>query len=79
LYFDTENVEYYVVDSRARPHSKYSIKIERFNQVVHAGKKMAFVPVPNKGYKAICIEMPSGKEVEALLKQLAKVATWYNE
>jgi len=32
-----------------------------------------------KATRAICIEMPSSKEVEALLKQLAKVAIWYNE
>ncbi len=79
LCFDTEHVEYYVVDSRARSYSKYSIKIERFNQVVHAGSKMVFVPVPGEGYNAIVIEMSSSKEVEALLKQLSKVATWYHE
>lgn len=77
--FDAENVGFSVVDSQAQLHSEHFLKIDRFIQVVHADNKIAFVPVPNKGYKAICIEMPTSDEVRALLRQLAKVATWYHE
>lgn len=79
LCFDTENVGYSVVDSRIRLHSEYSIRMDRFIQVVHADNKVAFIPVPNKGYKAVLIDKPSCDEVGALLRQLAKVATWYHE
>ena len=46
---------------------------------MQADTKIAFVPVPNKDYQSIIVEMRTSERVVALLEQLDEFTTWHHK